>query len=338
MLLFAICGILLIRFTLIHFKLLRPIRSFVFQWFIDSTPDSPKTRAKQDLDVIKGATLLHNAQNEDLRGTSLNPLLGRYLQEIPTDPWGNQYMLDTYIGIIISFGEDGTFGGTGMNEDLWNYYKPQLQIKRAQYNGKWGLPQKNSELIISMNKQFEITSWSTFEDSIQLLRDVNCHDCSLSKKGRPISFREMNETGHIPPNWILGNVKNKVKQSENNRHSNRHRKNVKHNPVVSFFNDRDTKGETVQQILPAMGLNFRFPFKLESQSDGLETLETKSTFIPHTDYRQASSTDYGIIETPISHGPLDPSFCGPDVLTIFRPPQPVPLFSGRNRGILIEKF
>ncbi len=51
-------------------------------------PRRSRTDARQDLDVIRNAITLHDAQNKALTGTKLDPLVGRYLQELPLDPWG----------------------------------------------------------------------------------------------------------------------------------------------------------------------------------------------------------------------------------------------------------
>lgn len=84
-------------------------------------------KAREDLDVLRQAILLHDSQQPPLRGTSLQPLLGRYLQEIPKDPWGRDYMLDTNLGKIECYGEDGVPGGTrGNDTDVLVEYKPSL--------------------------------------------------------------------------------------------------------------------------------------------------------------------------------------------------------------------
>ena len=53
-----------------------------------------KERCKQNIDVFRNAINLHNAQNAPLVGTSLEPLLGRYLQELPRCPFGATYRLN----------------------------------------------------------------------------------------------------------------------------------------------------------------------------------------------------------------------------------------------------
>lgn len=66
------------------------------------------SRAAQDIEIIKKAISLYDAREEKpLSGTSLEPLLGRYMQELPPDPWGRAYLFDAELGVIASFGRDG---------------------------------------------------------------------------------------------------------------------------------------------------------------------------------------------------------------------------------------
>ena len=95
--------------------------------------EAQQTKAKQDLDVIRNAINLHDAQNKALSGTCLEPLLGRYLQELPRDPWGTPYLLDSNTGICISYGADGVAGGEGGDADFYTYYRPGLQLFSASY-------------------------------------------------------------------------------------------------------------------------------------------------------------------------------------------------------------
>jgi len=100
--------------------------------YYDYGPATPKTDARQDLEVIRMAIDLHDAQNKPLTGSSLEPLLGRYLQEIPTDPWGGEYLLNTDVGFILCFGADGKPGGSGADEDIYFRYKSELPTIRVE--------------------------------------------------------------------------------------------------------------------------------------------------------------------------------------------------------------
>jgi hypothetical protein len=91
--------------------------------------ESPTAKARQDLDTIRNAIVLHDAQNRPLTGTSFRPLLGRYLQEIPRDPWGNDYVLAADAGLILTWGADGKPGGIEEDDDLIVQFKPALDVE-----------------------------------------------------------------------------------------------------------------------------------------------------------------------------------------------------------------
>ena len=110
--------------------------------FQKNIAEAHRAKAMQDLDTIRNAITLHDSQNRPLVGTSLKPLLGRYLQDIPKDPWGNDYLLDAGVGIIVSFGGDQKAGpGTSdEDEDLQVRYKADLRIQSVKLEGAWGRP------------------------------------------------------------------------------------------------------------------------------------------------------------------------------------------------------
>jgi hypothetical protein len=82
-------------------------------WFHDGCGGGgPYIRTQQDLEVIKKAISLYDAREPaPLDGTSLDPLLGRYMQEIPRDPWGRDYVYDGDLGVVAGYGENGCLGG-----------------------------------------------------------------------------------------------------------------------------------------------------------------------------------------------------------------------------------
>ena len=78
----------------------------------------PRAAAQQDLDTIRNAISLYEAQNSRLKGTDLQPLVGRYLQEVPKDPWGNEYLVAAEIGLVLTFGADAKPGGNDEASDI----------------------------------------------------------------------------------------------------------------------------------------------------------------------------------------------------------------------------
>ena len=99
-----------------------------------------RAKALQDLDTLRTAITLYDSQNRPLTGTSLSPLTPRYLQELPKDPWGNEYMLDASLGLITSFAADQRVGGTDEDADLVVRYKSALEIRRVTCSRGGGRP------------------------------------------------------------------------------------------------------------------------------------------------------------------------------------------------------
>ena len=80
-------------------------------------------RAKLDIQNIQGAFKLYYAKKGGYpdTATGLKALVDtQALEEIPKDPWGNDYMYLNEGGkpVIISYGSDGTQGGEGNGADI----------------------------------------------------------------------------------------------------------------------------------------------------------------------------------------------------------------------------
>lgn len=115
------------RFTLLELAIVVAILAALVGVAVPMTQPnwapSPRCEARQELDTLRSAIVLHDSQNEALTGTSLTPLVGRYLQELRPDPWGHAYLFISEAGLILSLGADGQPGGDYENEDLWVVYK-----------------------------------------------------------------------------------------------------------------------------------------------------------------------------------------------------------------------
>lgn len=154
-------------------------------------------KARQDLDTIRQAVSLHDSQERPLIGTDLKPLLGRYLQEIPSDPWGNEYLLDANVGVIISFGGDQRAGGaTEEDQDIEVNYKPALKIQRVTYTGSWGVPRSPAgtpppppaEMRISWSKPFAVTNGGNdVPASIVLILDPKAPGTTIPMAGGAVT-------------------------------------------------------------------------------------------------------------------------------------------------------
>jgi hypothetical protein len=86
---------------------------------------TPTMVAQQDLEVIKNAILLcEQREATAFRGNDLHPLVGKYLQIIPSDGWGKKYLFDRQLGLLASFGKDGKPGGIGDDQDVYALLPP----------------------------------------------------------------------------------------------------------------------------------------------------------------------------------------------------------------------
>ena len=273
-------------------------------FFQDNLSDAQKTKAKQDLDVIKSAINLHDSQNRPLIGSELLPLKGRYLQETPRDPWGNEYLLDADIGLIISFGADAQAGGVSVDEDIYYFYKPDLAIKRVQYDGTWGTAKSAAEVILTMTKPFTYNSATTVLNTLELLTDLRVQDAG--DEGQPISFTTINGTGTDTPAWTADTKLGTAGTNFSSKYDN------PANGIMGLINDLpagDKASGDTQPITPTMALNFNI-----------------------------TATDYGIAETCVADGPLTTTIYGPAVDAYWRAPIHTPLYNGENRGVKFEKF
>ena len=116
-------------------------------YYQDYVRESKRTKALQDLDVLKQAVVLFNSQ-EDLpyRGmlatdsaltepvpilgeNDFNGLQGRYLTYIPVDPWGKNYKLDPYACYVFSEGPDSRVD----TDNIKDYYIKDLALVRIEW-------------------------------------------------------------------------------------------------------------------------------------------------------------------------------------------------------------
>lgn len=86
------------------------------------------TKAKHELDIIKQALIKHDTfEDKPFRSTNLRLLLGRYLQDLPRDPWGRDYEIDYLKGEVMSMGPDTV----EEIDDIIVDYKPPLALQKA---------------------------------------------------------------------------------------------------------------------------------------------------------------------------------------------------------------
>lgn len=114
-------------------------------YYSDYVKESKRTKALQDLDVLKQAVVLYNSQEDlpyqgqvatsttiftpILGENDFNGLQGRYLTYIPVDPWGKNYKLDPYGCFVYSQGADSRTE----NDDIRDYYVKDLAMTKIEW-------------------------------------------------------------------------------------------------------------------------------------------------------------------------------------------------------------
>lgn len=295
-------------------------------FFQDNLSEAQRTKAAQDLEVIKKAIALYDArESRPLVGTALDPLLGRYMQELPKDPWGNDYLLDGAAGVLASFGADALPEGSGGDQDIVIYTKPPLMINRVQYQGSWGKTKaitsqsSGNKFIISLTKPTAATN--ALEGEITLIRTV----------------------GLVPGNTLAGEIelddiflgggtKNWEDPADSTITDNLHRP---ENGVIIVHAMLDTQlVPAAQSITPTMALDFACVDGVGSPCEGITGFgdsRSVGTAIRESTYQGKSPASP--LDTAV-YGAVVGGFTG----LYRRLPQPMELVSGQRRGVKLEKY
>ena len=137
--------------------------------FQTNIQEAHRAKAMADLETLRKAILQHDAHERPLTGISLDSLKGRYVQDLPKDPWGNDYSVDLDVGVLASFGSDHMAGGQGEDEDLVLRFRPGLKISKVSYNSAWGLPVKGNHIKVTWTKPFTLTAADPVVDLVMIL-------------------------------------------------------------------------------------------------------------------------------------------------------------------------
>ena len=119
--------------------------------FTKMSDDVKVAKAKQDIEVIISATTRFNA-NEPKKIELMSDLRGKYLVKLPIDPWGSDYYLNNWHGIIGSRGPDGK---QGTADDITQIYLPSRTIVNLTFHdiGKKRICLPNSDGVIDYTKR-----------------------------------------------------------------------------------------------------------------------------------------------------------------------------------------
>jgi prepilin-type N-terminal cleavage/methylation domain-containing protein len=97
-------------------------------YYQDYVKETKLTKAKHELDIIKEALIKFDTmEDREFDRDDLRVLLGRYLQDLPRDPWGRDYQVDHITGKVWSYGPDYKKD----TDDIVVFYKPPLALQKA---------------------------------------------------------------------------------------------------------------------------------------------------------------------------------------------------------------
>lgn len=141
---------------LINLAIVASLVGIALPFYEDFVFQAQSAKARLDLDFMRNAISRYENFNGLMSGSSLGPLLGRYLQELPIDPWGNDYFLDANLGVVGSFGANGIQFGEDSEADIAIHYHPYLLPVKASYEGPFGVPGPTNRVVFQTNKVFGI--------------------------------------------------------------------------------------------------------------------------------------------------------------------------------------
>lgn len=97
-------------------------------YFENYVKDTRMAKAKHELDLLREALIKFDTfEDKKFVGTDTSVLIGKYIQNIPFDPWGRAYEVDPSKGCVKSRGPDSTV----TTDDIVVDYKPPLALVRA---------------------------------------------------------------------------------------------------------------------------------------------------------------------------------------------------------------
>ena len=126
--------------------ILAALVALALPFYQDYVNQSKITAAGADLQTFKKALAMYDQLEPKMFvGSDLLSLIGKYIQDYrsydgqtkPVDPWGNDYIIDSVIGVIYSMGpngiDDSTADGTlvdrlASNDDLMVSWKPDFFV------------------------------------------------------------------------------------------------------------------------------------------------------------------------------------------------------------------
>lgn len=119
-------------FTLIELLIIIAIIAILvgvaMPYYQDYIKQAKLTKAEHELQIIKEALIQHDTMEElPYKHNELRFLLGKYMQDLPRDPWDRDYQIDWVKGQVWSLGPDTE----SEYDDIVVEYKPPLTLLKA---------------------------------------------------------------------------------------------------------------------------------------------------------------------------------------------------------------
>lgn len=119
-------------FTLIELLIIIAIIAILvgvaMPYYQDYIKQAKLSKAEHELQIIKEALIQHDTMEElPFKHDDLRYLLGKYLQDLPRDPWDRDYKINWVKGQVWSLGPDTE----SEYDDIKVEYKPPLALQKA---------------------------------------------------------------------------------------------------------------------------------------------------------------------------------------------------------------
>jgi len=170
-------------------------------------------KASADLDVLKHAINRYESGGHRFGGVTFAPLIGQFLAEVPSDPWGNDYLVDSNLGLVASLGADAFYGGEQGDADILIYYNPTLVPIDCKYSGAVGIPKNGYRLELIMSKSITLIPEAAHiaPDEVLVYNQISDIPLPLSTYGFTLNESETNELD----GWIVFDCTNRTVNSNN---------------------------------------------------------------------------------------------------------------------------
>lgn len=132
--------------------------------------ESRISKAKSDLETISKALMIYETRESTYKSGSLDQLAGRYLNNMPIDPWGQGYIVATGSGVVFTAGPDRI---KDTPDDILANYQPPLaltQVKWVDANQSGAVDLQNTPDYLQMYFSRQVSDDS---DAIQTPTDAH---------------------------------------------------------------------------------------------------------------------------------------------------------------------